>query len=94
MKNFDIVNLAYPEAEDSNSSYLSIFFFEGIAAFGYQNLFTAGALVACSNLEWRRNNSWNIPSAYCSEKSIFTVNPKLVHLSQELRNLKALVPVQ
>lgn len=86
--------MAYPRPDEVSSSYLSILFWNGISSFGYQGMFTAGSLVACSNLEWRRNTSWSsVPVAYCSEKSIFTCNPRHMYLTKELRDLKTLVKV-
>ncbi|XP_076484061.1 breast cancer type 2 susceptibility protein homolog isoform X2 [Bombus vancouverensis nearcticus] len=90
MKNFQAVYLAYPHA-DSVSSYLSILFWHGISSFGYAEILTVGSLVACGNLEWRRATSWNIPVAYCTERSIFTHNPRDSHLQEPLENLKRLI---
>ncbi|XP_071874320.1 breast cancer type 2 susceptibility protein isoform X2 [Bombus fervidus] len=89
MKNFQAVYLAYPHA-DSPSSYLSILFWHGISSYGYAEILTIGSFVACSNLEWRRATSWNIPVAYCTERSIFTHNPRDSHLQEPLKNLKCL----
>lgn len=94
MKNFEVVNLAYPKPDNAESSYLSILFWNGVSSFGYQGMFTAGTLVACSNLEWRRNTSWCVAVAYCSERSVFTCNPRQQYLMKELRNLKTLVQVR
>ncbi|XP_043585312.1 breast cancer type 2 susceptibility protein homolog isoform X3 [Bombus pyrosoma] len=90
MKNFQAVYLAYPHA-DSPSSYLSILFWHGISSYGYAEILTIGSLIACSNLEWRRATSWNIPVAYCTERSIFTHNPRDSHLQEPLENLKRLI---
>ncbi|XP_012165483.2 breast cancer type 2 susceptibility protein homolog isoform X2 [Bombus terrestris] len=87
MKNFQAVYLAYPHA-DSLSSYLSILFWHGISSYGYAEILTIGSFVACGNLEWRRATSWNIPVAYCTERSIFTHNPRDSHLQEPLENLK------
>ncbi|XP_014218900.1 uncharacterized protein LOC106647145 [Copidosoma floridanum] len=91
MKNFDVMNLAYPKPGNEGSSYLSVLFWGGINSYGYQGLFTPGAVVACSNLEYRRNSAWSVALAYCSEKSVFTCNPRQSYLSKEIRSLKDVV---
>ncbi|KZC14059.1 Breast cancer type 2 susceptibility protein like protein [Dufourea novaeangliae] len=90
MKNFQAVYLAYPYT-DSQSSYLSILFWHGISSHGYTEILTVGSSVACSNLEWRRATSWNVPIAYCTERSNFSRNPKQSHLQQPFEELKRLV---
>ncbi|XP_060811194.1 breast cancer type 2 susceptibility protein homolog isoform X2 [Bombus pascuorum] len=90
MKNFQAVYLAHPHA-NSPSSYLSILFWHGISSYGYAEILTIGSFVACGNLEWRRATSWNIPVAYCTERSIFTHNPRDSHLQEPFENLKCLI---
>ncbi|CAB0037614.1 unnamed protein product [Trichogramma brassicae] len=92
MKNFEAVHLGYPKPNDEGTAYLSVLFWNGVAAYGYQGMFSPGTFVGCSNLEWRRNTAWNVTAAYCGEKSTFTTNPRQPMLSKELRNLKSLVP--
>lgn len=93
MKNIEVVNMAYPKANNSGSSYLSILFWNGVSSFGYQAIFSVGALIACTNLEWRRNTSWSVAVAYCSERTTFTSNPRQQYLNSVLRNLRELVKV-
>lgn len=90
MKNFQAVYLAYPHM-DSQSSYLSILFWHGIFFYGYTEILTVGSFVACSNLEWRRATTWDIPMAYCTERSTFTRNPRHSHLQKPFENLKHLI---
>ncbi|XP_053974743.1 breast cancer type 2 susceptibility protein homolog [Hylaeus volcanicus] len=90
MKNFESVYFAYPST-NSESSYLSVLFWNGIATHGYAEILTVGSFVACSNLEWRRATSWNIPIAYCTERSTFTRNPRQNHLQQPFEDLKRLI---
>lgn len=92
MKNFEAVYLAYPRA-DSQSSYLSILFWQGISSHGYAEILTVGSSVACGNLEWRRAASWSIPIAYCTERSIFTRNPRQNHLQQPFADLRHVITV-
>lgn len=92
MKNFQAAYLAYPHT-DSQSSYLSILFWQGISSHGYAEILTAGSVIACSNLEWRRATSWNIPMAYCTERSAFTRNPRHNHLQQPFIELTRLITV-
>ncbi|XP_008215761.1 uncharacterized protein LOC100678620 isoform X1 [Nasonia vitripennis] len=91
MKSFEVVNMAYPKPNNAGSSYLSILFWNGVSSFGYQSIFSVGALIACTNLEWRRNTSWNVAVAYCSERTVFTCNPRPQYLNSGLRNLRALI---
>ncbi|XP_011495611.1 PREDICTED: breast cancer type 2 susceptibility protein homolog [Ceratosolen solmsi marchali] len=91
MKNFEMVNLGHPKPSTGGSAYLSILFWNGLSAFGYQGILTVGSLVACSNLEWRSSASLSLPVAYCTEKSLFSCHPRQPYLAKELRNLKALV---
>ncbi|XP_011171336.2 breast cancer type 2 susceptibility protein homolog isoform X1 [Solenopsis invicta] len=91
MKDFDAVHLAYCEAGSSNFSYLSILFWQGIASYGYAEILTLGSIVACSNLEWRRATSWNVPAAYCTDRSTFTRNPCRNHLYESFENLRNLI---
>ncbi|KAK2586586.1 hypothetical protein KPH14_011464 [Odynerus spinipes] len=95
MKNFEAVNIAYPHENiqegASGSSYLSILFWEGVSTFGYAEILTVGSLVACSNLEWRRCTSWNIPVAYCTDRTVFVRNPRQNHLCQAFERLKDLI---
>ncbi|XP_043514610.1 breast cancer type 2 susceptibility protein homolog isoform X1 [Frieseomelitta varia] len=90
MKNFQAVYLAYPHT-NSQSSYLSVLFWHGISFHGYAEILTVGSFVACSNLEWRRATSWNVPMAYCTERSNFTRNPRDNHLQQPFEDLKRLI---
>lgn len=92
MKNFQAVYLAYPHT-DSQSSYLSVLFWHGISFHGYVEILTVGSFIACSNLEWRRATSWNVPMAYCTERSNFTRNPRDSHLQQPFEDLKRLITV-
>lgn len=92
MKNFEAVYFAYPST-NSQSSYLSVLFWHGIASHGYAEILTVGSSVACSNLEWRRSTSWNIPMAYCTERCTFTRNPRQNHLQQPFEDLKRLITV-
>ncbi|XP_071566622.1 uncharacterized protein [Temnothorax nylanderi] len=91
MKDFEAVHLAYCKADSSDSSYLSILFWQGIASYGYGEILTVGSIVACSNLEWRRATSWNVPAAYCTERSTFTCNPRRNHLHESFENLRNLI---
>ncbi|KAJ8667332.1 hypothetical protein QAD02_008994 [Eretmocerus hayati] len=92
MKNFDMVALAHPKPNEGDVPvFLAVLFWGGVSAFGYQGVLTPGSLVSCSNLEWRRSSSWSIAVAYCSDRSVFTSNPRQAHLANELRELKALV---
>ncbi|KYN09321.1 Breast cancer type 2 susceptibility protein like protein [Trachymyrmex cornetzi] len=91
MRDFDAVHLAYCKAGSSESSYLSILFWQGIASYGYTEILTVGSIVACSNLEWRRATSWNVPAAYCTDRSIFTRNPRRNHLYESFENLRNLI---
>ncbi|XP_034175277.2 uncharacterized protein LOC117601989 [Osmia lignaria lignaria] len=90
MKHFEAVYLAYPD-RDFQSSYMSILFWHGIVSHGYAEILTVGSFVACSNLEWRRATSWNIPITYCTERSTFTRNPRQNHLQQPFEDLKHLI---
>ncbi|XP_078041052.1 uncharacterized protein LOC144472143 [Augochlora pura] len=89
MKNFQAAYLAQPYT-DSQSCYLSVLFWNGITSYGYAEILTIGSFVACSNLEWRRATSWNIPTTYCTERSSFTQNPRRNHLEQPFHELKHL----
>ncbi|KYM95863.1 PREDICTED: breast cancer type 2 susceptibility protein homolog [Cyphomyrmex costatus] len=91
MRDFDAVHLAYRKAGSSESSYLSILFWQGIASYGYTEILTVGSIVACSNLEWRRATSWNVPAAYCTDRSTFTRNPRRNHLYESFENLRNLI---
>ncbi|XP_018059537.1 PREDICTED: breast cancer type 2 susceptibility protein homolog isoform X2 [Atta colombica] len=88
MRDFDAVHLAYCKAGSNESSYLSILFWQGIPSYGYTEILTVGSIVACSNLEWRRATSWNIPAAYCTDRSTFTLNPRRNHLYESFENLR------
>ncbi|XP_066600319.1 breast cancer type 2 susceptibility protein-like isoform X2 [Prorops nasuta] len=94
MKNFESINLACPNGDSSESSYLSILFWQGVKSYGYADMFNIGSVVACSSLEWRRSSSWNIPVVYCTERTAFTRNPKNGHLQQSFKNLEKLVKNQ
>ncbi|XP_026673987.1 breast cancer type 2 susceptibility protein homolog isoform X2 [Ceratina calcarata] len=86
-KNFEAVHLACPRS-DSQSSYLSILFWQGISSFGYAEVLSVGKLVACTNLEWRRVTPWSIPVSYCTERTTFTGNPRPNYLQQPFQDLK------
>ncbi|KAG5329412.1 BRCA2 protein, partial [Acromyrmex charruanus] len=91
MRDFDAVHLAYCKTGSSESSYLSILFWQGIASYGYTEILTVGSIVACSNLEWRRATSWNVPAAYCTDRSTFTRNPRRNYLYESFENLRNLI---
>lgn len=93
MKDFEVVHLAYPNTDSNNSSYISILFWQGIASFGYIDILTIGSIVACNNLEWRRATSWNVPVAYCTDRSTFTRNPRRNHLYESFESLRNLITV-
>ncbi|XP_032670254.1 breast cancer type 2 susceptibility protein homolog isoform X2 [Odontomachus brunneus] len=89
MKDFEVAHLTYPKSDSSHSSsYLSIMFWQGIASYGYAEILTVGSVVACNNLEWRRATSWNVPVAYCTDKSTFTRNPRRNHLYEAFESLR------
>ncbi|XP_031831801.2 uncharacterized protein LOC116426668 [Nomia melanderi] len=90
MKNFQAAYLAHPNA-NFESSYLSVLFWNGISSYGCAEILTIGSPVACSNLEWRRAALWNLPMAYCTERSSFTQNPKQNHLQRPFEALKCLI---
>lgn len=95
MKDFEVAHLVYPKNDSSrSSSYLSIMFWQGIASYGYAEILTVGSVVACSNLEWRRATSWNVPVAYCIDKSIFTRNPWRNHLYEAFESLRDSIAVR
>ncbi|XP_020286259.1 breast cancer type 2 susceptibility protein-like isoform X2 [Pseudomyrmex gracilis] len=93
MKDFEVAHIAYPNSPSSNdTSYLSILFWQGISNYGYTEILIVGSVVACANLEWRRASSWNIPVAYCTERSTFTRNPRRNHhLYEPFENLRGLI---
>ncbi|XP_029670385.1 breast cancer type 2 susceptibility protein homolog isoform X3 [Formica exsecta] len=91
MKDFEVAHLAYPKTDSNDSTYLSILFWQGIASYGYTEILTVGSIVACSNLEWRRATSWNVPAAYCTDRTIFTCNPRRNHLYESFENLQNLI---
>ncbi|XP_011141415.2 breast cancer type 2 susceptibility protein homolog [Harpegnathos saltator] len=87
MKDFEAVHLACPRIDSSGSLYLSILFWQGIASYGYAEVLTVGSIVACNNLDWRRMTSWNVPVAYCTDRSTFTRNPRRNHLYESFESL-------
>ncbi|XP_067211842.1 breast cancer type 2 susceptibility protein homolog [Linepithema humile] len=91
MKDFEVAHLAHPKANSNESSYLSILFWQGIVNYGYAEILTVGSIVACSNLEWRRATSWNVPVAYCTERSTFTRNSRRNHLYESFESLRNLI---
>ncbi|XP_015598323.1 breast cancer type 2 susceptibility protein homolog [Cephus cinctus] len=91
MKNFETANLAYPDPDTSTSSYLSVLFWQGISSHGYSEILSVGSVVSCSNLEWRRSSSWSVPVAYCTERTVFTRNPRQSHLRQPFDDLTSRV---
>ncbi|KAG7189495.1 hypothetical protein KM043_017189 [Ampulex compressa] len=91
MKNFQVVHLAYPHEDLSFSSYLSILFWQGVTAYGYTEILTVGSFVGCTNLEYRGSTSWSKSVAYCTERTVFSRNPRQKHLLQEFHNLKELI---
>ena len=94
MKNFEAICLTYPN-EDSSSSYLTILFWQGVSSYGFSNILTVGSLIACINLECRktRNAAWSIPMCYCSDRTVFTRNPRQTHLLTAFEALKKQVDV-
>ena len=90
MKNFEAICVSYPNEDSSSSTYLSILFWRGLSSHGFSNILTVGSLIACSNLEYRRtrNPMWNIPICYCSERTVFTQNPRQPHLLEVFEDLK------
>ncbi|XP_008558720.1 uncharacterized protein LOC103579169 [Microplitis demolitor] len=97
MKNFETVNLAFKTStdddddnnEDSSSYYLSILFWEGIASHGFTGIATVGSAIACLNLEWRKSTYQSIPTAFCSERTLLTRNPRQAHLRHAFDSLSA-----
>ncbi|XP_015126346.1 uncharacterized protein LOC107047930 [Diachasma alloeum] len=88
MKNFETVYLAY-RSEKGEDSFLSILFWEGVVAYGYSDIATIGSIVCCINCEWRRNTYRSIPTAFCSERTIITRNPRQgSHLRSEFDGLR------
>ncbi|CAD6239830.1 GSCOCG00002380001-RA-CDS [Cotesia congregata] len=97
MKNYETVNLAFKnrgEDGDDNdngdsSSYLSILFWENIASNGFAGIATVGSIIACLNLEWRKSTYLSIPTAFCSERTLLTRNPRQPHLRHAFDALSA-----
>ncbi|KAK0083801.1 hypothetical protein PV325_008183 [Microctonus aethiopoides] len=93
MKNFETVNLAFKNDGDKHtpSFYLSILFWQGVSSYGLSEIATVGSFIACINLEWRKNTYKSIPTAFCTERTILTRNPKQSHLYQPFRNLCGII---
>ncbi|XP_034943519.1 uncharacterized protein [Chelonus insularis] len=91
MRNFETVNIAYKkyDEEDSPSYYLSILFWEGVASYGFSEIATVGSFIACVNLEWRNRTYKSIPTAFCTEKTLLTRNPRPNYLRQEFDAFRA-----
>uniref|UniRef100_A0A0C9QNW4 Brca2 protein n=1 Tax=Fopius arisanus TaxID=64838 RepID=A0A0C9QNW4_9HYME len=88
MKNFETVYLAWRN-DQGDDSFLSILFWEGVASYGYSDIATIGSIVCCVNCEWRRNTYRSIPTAFCTERTVITRNPKQgSHLRNEFESLE------
>lgn len=72
-----------------SSSYLSILFWENIASNGFAGIATVGSIIACLNLEWRKSTYLSIPTAFCSERTLLTRNPRQPHLRHAFDALSA-----
>ncbi|KAL0280005.1 UNVERIFIED_CONTAM: hypothetical protein PYX00_001433 [Menopon gallinae] len=73
---------------DLDFNFVGIVFWGSCKDYGWENVLTVSSIVACSNLQYvRKRNS--IPVVYVNDSSVFTENPKLSYLKDEIKALKS-----
>ncbi|XP_069495363.1 breast cancer type 2 susceptibility protein isoform X2 [Ambystoma mexicanum] len=76
---------------DENYNFIAIKFWTDLGQLGIEDVMTPSTLIACSNIQWRKNSNLSIPTMFAGELSIVSTNPKDRHLREAICKLKSTV---
>lgn len=79
---------------DGQLNFIKVRCFSSLAQSGLEDVVKPRILVALSNLQLRGQSTSPTPVVYAGDITVFSTNPKEVHLQESLSQLRNLVQVQ
>lgn len=79
---------------DGKQNFVKVRCFSSFAQSGLEDVIKPRVLLALSNLQLRGQSTLPTPVLYAGDLTIFSTNPKEVHLQESFNQLKTLVQVQ
>lgn len=79
---------------DGKHNFVKVRCFSSFAQSGLEDVIKPRILLALSNLQLRGQSTSPAPVVYAGDLTIFSTNPKEVHLQESFSQLKTLVQVQ
>lgn len=79
---------------DGQLNFIKVRCFSSLAQSGLEDVVKPRILVALSNLQLRGQSTSPTPVVYAGDMTVFSTNPKEVHLQESLSQLRNLVQVQ
>lgn len=79
---------------DGKQNFVKVRCFSSFAHSGLEDVIKPRVLLALSNLQLRGQSTTPTPVLYAGDLTIFSTNPKEVHLQESFSQLKTLVQVQ
>lgn len=79
---------------DGKLNFVKVRCFSSLAQSGLEDVVKPRVLLALSNLQLRGQSTSPTPVVYAGDLTVFSTNPKEVHLQESLSELRHLVQVQ
>lgn len=79
---------------DGKLNFIKVRCFSSLAQSGLEDVVGPRVLLALSNLQLRGQSTSPTPVVYAGDLTVFSTNPKEVHLQESLSQLRNLVQVQ
>lgn len=79
---------------DGKQNFVKVRCFSSFAQSGLEDVIKPRVFLALSNLKLRGQSSSPTPVLYAGDLTVFSTNPKEVHLQESFSQLKTLVQVQ
>ncbi|XP_069017435.1 breast cancer type 2 susceptibility protein [Embiotoca jacksoni] len=79
---------------DGKLNFVKVRCFSSLSQSGLEDVLKPGVLLAVSNLQLRGQSMYPTPVVYAGDLTVFSANPKEVHLQESLSQLKNLVQSQ
>ncbi|XP_072248251.1 breast cancer type 2 susceptibility protein [Leuresthes tenuis] len=79
---------------DEKLNFVKVRFFSSLSQAGLEDVIKPHALLALSNLQLRGQSIFPTPVVYAGDLTVFSTNPKEVHLQESLNHLKSLLQRQ
>lgn len=79
---------------DGNLNFIKVRCFGSLAQAGLEDVVKPRVLLALSNLQLRGQSTSPTPVVFAGDLTVFSTNPKEVHLQESLSQLRNLIQVQ